>query len=43
MLFSGFETLQNAVNYWEDATMKLSFTEDQTKPAIQVNYFITFI
>lgn len=31
----GFETLQNAVSYWEDATMKLSFTEDQSKPAIQ--------
>lgn len=30
----GFETLQTAVSYWEDASMKLSFTEDQSKPAL---------
>lgn len=30
----GFETLQTAVSYWEDANMKLSNNEDPSKPAI---------
>ncbi|XP_062589128.1 LOW QUALITY PROTEIN: mitoguardin-like [Saccostrea cucullata] len=30
----GFETLQQAVVYWEDGLMKLSFNEDRSKPAI---------
>ncbi|CAG2192117.1 Mitoguardin 2,Mitoguardin,Mitoguardin 1 [Mytilus edulis] len=31
---SGFETLQTAVSYWEDANGKLLSTEDQSKPAM---------
>lgn len=30
----GYETLQQAVIYWEDGLMKLSFNEDRSKPAI---------
>lgn len=30
----GFETLQTAVSYWEDANVKLLSTEDQSKPVI---------
>lgn len=29
----GFETLQLAVKYWEDATVKLQYTEDPNKPS----------
>ncbi|XP_048777814.1 mitoguardin 2-like [Ostrea edulis] len=31
----GFETLQQAVIYWEDGLMKLSFNEDRSKPSLQ--------
>ena len=34
---TGFETLQTAVSYWEDASAKLSFTEDQSKPSLPVS------
>ncbi|KAK3088099.1 hypothetical protein FSP39_014634, partial [Pinctada imbricata] len=30
----GFETLQQAIIYWEDGLMKLSYNEDQSTPAL---------
>lgn len=41
--FAGYETLQQAVIYWEDGLMKLSFNEDRSKPAILVSKLIDIL
>ena len=34
----GMESLSQAVSYWEDAVMKMSYLDDQPYPAIHVSH-----
>ena len=37
-LCPGMESLSQAVSYWEDAVMKMSYLDDQPYPAIHVSH-----